>query len=229
MPSSPGSGNAERPEAEAEPPPPLPPHDVTLDFEFDLTPHAPPPAAAPAEEEGAAAAEGGEGEAPPSPLDGTFFRLLVPAAALEEPSDEPAAHELAHPLSGEGAPESSSAAVTVGEAFVRWLAVEAQGALTLALVRRAADGGEEEALGSLTLDVAALLFGKSETSARFGVEAAAAAGGDGALPLPPELAGLLSTCAVRVRTPSPLLSPELVEGLNPTSVTLVRAPAIQLE
>ena len=189
------------------------PHVATLVFTFelaDLPPPSPPPAV--------------EGEAPPEPeeiptLAGTHFVLRVPTGEPAPADDQPpptTSFELAHPLSGDGAPESSSAELTVDEALVRWLAVERQGVVALALCRREAEGPRE--LCELPLDLAPLIFGRTTASARFEGTAATKE----TLPLPAAAAALTASLRVSVGC-GELVSDELKKALNPLMVSAVRA------
>jgi hypothetical protein len=209
------------PESTPEPPPPLPVHNLVLHFEIDLT--ATPLPAPPELPEGA---ERPDEEDPPLTLDGTHFVLTLPA--FEEGS-EPVSYEIAHPLSGEGAPDSSSADIVVTDAMVTWLVVEQQGALCLSLRRRGAD---EEAVCELAVDVAPLVFGKQSVRTRFepgctdGIGLVGEGVGDHEGPvlvMPKSLTALATSCAISVRASTPILSPELQKALNPMAVTLIRA------
>ena len=134
-----------------------PPHVCTLAFSFEFTEaERPEPPEEPPEEE------------PPAPptLEGTFFALSVGGA------EEEATFELAHPLSGEGAPESSAAELTVTEALVRWLVVEKQAIVSLSLRRTGpAEGGDPAAAShevcALPLDLAGLVFGQQIVGATY--------------------------------------------------------------
>ena len=148
------------PEATGDEAPPL--HVCTLAFSFEFTEAEPPePPEEPPEEEPPE-------EEPPAPptLEGTFFALSVGGA------EEEATFELAHPLSGEGAPESSAAELTVTEALVRWLVVEKQAIVSLSLRRTGpAEGGDPAAAShevcALPLDLAGLVFGQQIVGATY--------------------------------------------------------------
>ena len=204
---------------------PAPPHLCTLAFSFEFAPPEPPaPPEEPPEEE------------PPAPptLDGTFFALTVGGA------EEEVTFELAHPLSGEGAPESSTAELTVTEALVRWLVVDQQAIVALSLRRRGpAEGGDPAAasheVAALPLDVAGLVFGQEIVGATYEPGASAPdAWGEASrkaadpLPLPEAAAALASRLRVTVRTADavPLLPEALAEALNPLMVTVVRAEGL---
>jgi hypothetical protein len=202
---------------------PAPPHLCTLAFSFEFAlPEPPVPPEEPPEEE------------PPAPptLDGTFFALTVGGA------EEDVTFELAHPLSGEGAPESSTAELTVTEALVRWLVVEQQAIVALSLRRTGpAEGGDPAAAShevcALPLDVAGLVFGQEIAGATYEPGASAPdAWGEASrkaadpLPLPEAAAALASRLRVTVRTSSPLLPDALAEALNPLMVTVVRAEGL---
>ena len=196
-----------------------PAHLCTLAFSFEFAPVEQPP---PSSEE--------ELPVPPT-LDGTFFTLTVGGA-------EEATFDLAHPLSGEGAPESSTAELTVNEDFVRWLVVEQQAILALSLRRNGpAEGGDPAAAShevcALPLDVAGLVFGQELVGATYEPDAPAVdAWGEASrkaadpLPLPVAAAALASRLRVTARTASPLLPDALAEALNPLMVTVVRAEGL---
>ena len=197
---------------------------MNLEFNFDMV-AVPVPAAA-------AAVEGEEEPpAPPPPLLGTYFTMALPSFKDDgSSSPRPNKHELRHPLSdADGEPASCTVELTVSDAFIRWLVVEQQGALPLVLMQKGADGDSDSAVCELPVDVSALLFGKQRASAQW-----AAGGALGALtsegtkltPMPAEMAALASSCAVLVETSVPLLSQELLAGLNPMAVTVKRADSL---
>ena len=100
------------------------------------------------------------------------FTEAEPPEPPEEPPEEEATFELAHPLSGEGAPESSAAELTVTEALVRWLVVEKQAIVSLSLRRTGpAEGGDPAAAShevcALPLDLAGLVFGQQIVGATY--------------------------------------------------------------
>ena len=182
-------------EGDEELPPPIAPVDVALAFTFGLfTPPLPPPPE-----------EGAEPVVAPS-LEGTFFAFKWG----DDPEQPPL--QLAHPLSGEGGPPSSSAELSVGEPAVRWL-VQQNGVLQLSLRRPVEGDPEGEELMAVPLDVSGLLFARLHASASFG---------EGAAPLPSGVAELLLGLEVKATASCPMLSPELASALNPMMISLVR-------
>ena len=226
-----------RPESADIPPPPLPEHALNLDFTFDLA-GVPLPEPEPV-------AEGEEEPEPPKPpLEGTYFVLKLPSAFNEDGTvPEGTAytdHELKHPQTGEDrCPESSSVELTITHQFIRWLVVESQGVLPLSLWKRGVDGAADAEVGALPLDAGSLLFGKLRATCRYealgppadySFAPAASApgmtprGNEGApLPLPEAVSELATSINILCDTDVPLLSPELVSGLNPMALTIVRA------
>lgn len=216
-------------DAEPDPDPeaPLPTHPLTLSFSFDMAEVTEPLPEPPGEGEEPPAEE--EEKPPWQPLAGTYFSFTLPAEAGTTAEGEPVTFDLAHPLSGEGAPEASSAELVVSEALIRWLVVEAQGHLPLVLRRRGVDGAEDADVCPLPMDLGPLIFrkdGKDSASARFRAAGAPSSAAEELAPLPVEAAELATSVAVTVASDVPLLTPELLYALNPLSVTLVRADGL---
>jgi len=199
---------------------PLEPYVSTLSFSFDFTPQPPPPPPP-------------EGEEPPvvPTLDGTFFSLTIGPPPGEDGSAPPPTFELAHPLSGEEGPASSTADLEVGEALVRWLVVEQQGMLSLSLRRKGpAEGGDPAAAShevcALPLDFTDLIFGRDRVSAVWDAspnpDDKPSKKAKAPSPLPEAAVALASRLSVGVRAQTPLLPENLAESLNPMSVIVVR-------
>ena len=227
-----------RPESAPEPPPPLPTHPLSFSFSFELVPS---PVAEPEP-----AAEGEEAAAPPKPpLEGTYFVLTLPDLNEGASSPRTTEHVMKHSLSDAegGAVEPCAVEVTVSHAFVRWLVEEAQGALPLTLRKTGVDGAADSTVAVLPLDVCSIIFGKQRATARWEADGASTPvgaptsapasarfgsssheGSAGAMPA--GMAELARSCAVTVDTDVPLLSEELLSGLNPMSVTLMRADSM---
>ena len=233
---------AGRPESAPEPPPPLPTHELTLSFDFDLTPAPLPPPPEP--EEGAEPPpEGEEAEPPKPPLEDTFFELTLPPPPS---SGNPRTFKLKHPHSGETLTKTlkSEVVVTVDDSLIRWLVVEAQGMLPLTLKRSPPEDADEEWNGDIcevAVDVGALIFGKQHVKLKYegdsvdllgrsyGGASSSVGMGRSVTPPPPSgnalpagLSEVATALSVGLEADRPLLSPELLTGLNPMSVTLVR-------
>ncbi|KOO26167.1 flagellar associated protein [Chrysochromulina tobinii] len=170
-------------------------------------------------------------------MGGTYFAFAIPS--LE--GAEPTTYNLAHPLSGETvAGMLSSVQLSISEALIRWLVDESQGFLPLVLRRRGLDaaGADDVNVCNLPIDVGALLFGRQSAVVRF--EAAVSSEGhlapassegvsfsmEGATPLPAPAAELAASLGVQITSDAPLLTHEMLTGLNPMCVTLVRADGL---
>ena len=219
-----------RPESAPEPPPPLPTHPLTFSFSFELVPH---PVAEPTPP-----AEGEEPPPPPKPpLEGTYFVLTLPELNETGATPRNTEHVMKHSLSDAegGSEEACTVEVTVSHIFVRWLVEEAQGALPLTLRKTGVDGAADSTVALLPLDLCSIIFGKQRATARWEADAASAPAsarlGSSSLEgvasaMPAGMAELARSCAVTVDTDVPLLSEELLSGLNPMSVTLMRADSM---
>ena len=134
--------------------------------------------------------------------------------------------------------------VTVDDSLIRWLVVEAQGMLPLTLKRSPPEDADEEWNGDIcevAVDVGALIFGKQHVKLKYegdsvdllgrsyGGASSSVGMGRSVTPPPPSgnalpagLSEVATALSVGLEADRPLLSPELLTGLNPMSVTLVR-------
>ena len=153
---------------------------------------------------------------------------------------------LKHPHSGETLTKTlkSEVVVTVDDSLIRWLVVEAQGMLPLTLKRSPPEDADEEWNGDIcevAVDVGALIFGKQHVKLKYegdsvdllgrsyGGASSSVGMGRSVTPPPPSgnalpagLSEVATALSVGLEADRPLLSPELLTGLNPMSVTLVR-------